>query len=1072
MWKQRVCTAFFALSSLVTATAAEIEMRSTDIPPRIDGVLDDACWKEAAEIPINHVIGSEAISDRHKAFLTRDDKYLYVAYDIRHPARNRVPCEFIKGLDDSVQRDDCVKLSFDPGTDGKLWYHFKINRANVRQDRRFADGKMEIAEFNIPWRSATRENDENWTAEIAVPLCLLYPFEHPEKARINVSTTTFTQERDPMGVAQGQPKRTPFSAAPLAVGFTETNKFIPLKGLDFLTVKAPFLPFVEKVNVTEYFKKDGRYHYGVDILLKSCAAPAGKVELSLTDKTGDGREKNIRETISIPANAGEKNYRLAIAVDSLIKRAASLKMIAPESGEVLQEIRFREEDMRSLDLMSAYASRNYYASDRVAVAVCEIRLPKEELASMTLSAVNAKGETLATLSAPAAKSELNIPVEKLTMDAANPIDIRLADNQGRAVSSIGVEFIRRAPKPGREWQIDHVNRVVLNNGAPFFGMGFVCHRINSESEKDLERIAAAGFNFIMRWKKLYTQEEWARFLALAEKHGLYVLPAIDDISCDQKTELKTLETYFKGKELARLARLTKSSPAGYTDLKAKLFIDATLNSLPNSAKVAIFKEFCDKNAPLVKSAVETAMNSKALLGYFIFDEPGLVDQWKRGAELRDMINETDGYHPVTVNFAGEIPDQPEWLSWFDVIMNDPYWSPAAEYRNSPDYVSKTTDYTYRRGAALRQPTWIVPVATMWSGTRKRILTAAEQSCQAYLAAINGATSMMYFTYENINDQSTWGAVSEMARQFKVLGPMFTAPKPEQKTAYFVGEKEISVDPMNGKIPDIQFTTLRSPEGGLVLVAASCRYYPVKATVKIAGLSGTVGRYFDDKTYPVADGAFSDAFEPFGVRAYKLPADFSASPVEMEIQLVPPAQIPPQERALENSCRQEKKNLFPNPSFEETSSLGWPDYYMCAFFGPRMGPMIGEKGAVWGADDSVSKFGKKSLRISRPFVNGDSPARVLWKCAPKFRENTPCVFSAWLKGSKNGLKVSMSCGAFGGDVTKTFVVTDQWALYEFPGTFKAFAPTHTLFDIRLLDDGALWIDGLQLEKGDKATAFEE
>lgn len=1060
-------------SGMFSAAMAEgIQLKRVNTPPKIDGDLSDACWKDAVEVPISHVAGSQETSDKNKALVTSDDQWLYVAYDIGHPARDRVPCKFVKGLDDFVQRDDCVKLSFDSGTDGKLWYHLKVSRANIRQDRRFSDGKIEVESFNIPWRSATRENENNWTAELAIPLCLLYPFDHPEKARFNLLTTTITQERDPQGIPSGEPKRKQFSAAQLDKDFNEPGKFIPLKGLDFSKVKAPFLPFIEKTTASEYTKNNGKYSYGVDIIMKSFAAPGGKTELILTDKTVDGKERVIKETVEVPSDAGEMKRRILVPVNSLVKRTASLRMIDPLSGELLQVVELREDDMRSLDLISVYASRNYYASDRDAVAVCEIRLPKAELAEMTLSAVDAKGTALASLKSLSGKSELRIPLDKLAM-GGNTVEIRLMDNGGLSVSSLPLEFIRRAPKPGCEWQIDKVNRVLLNNGVPFFGMGFISHRTTAESEKELERISAAGFNIIMRWQVLKDQDEWVRFLALAEKHNLVVMPAIDDISGARSTELDSLARLFKGKELEQAQKHVKSQ--GYTALKCRLVMEDPLRGLPKSAKNEIFQEYCDKNAPLMKTAVETAMNSKALMGYFLFDEPAipLIDQWKMGREIHGMLDNIDGYHPTIVNYSSEIPDIPEATDWFDILMNDPYWSPAEDRRNSPDYVSKITSYTYSRGALRHQPAWVLPVAPIWSGTRKRIQTAAEQACQTYLAAINGATGILYFAFENINDKSTWDAVSEMARQFKTLGPMFTSPMPEQEISYYANGTAFVSDPKAGRSPDIQFVLRRSPTGELALIAANCRYYPVDANVTISGLSGSVGQYFNDKVLPVAEGSFSDVFELFGVRAYKLPKEFTGSPAKIEIRLTPPAQIPPRETAIPFSGREGRKNFFPNPSFEETSTLGWPDYFLNGFSAPRIGPMIGEKGAVWGTDESEVKFGKKSLRIVKPCSKvPQQPGWFYWKCAPQFREPTPCVFSVWLKGSAKGLKCSMQCNAFKDKTVKTFTVTDQWDRYEFSGTFKPFAGSHSFFDIRLLDDGALWIDGVQLEKGDKATDFEE
>ena len=141
-------------------------------PPLIDGILDDAAWKAAAKVDEFHVIGKDERTTKHRAMVTYDNAWLYVAFEVGQGDMARLAPKYIGGHDDYVQRDDCVKVSFDPGGKASPWYHFKLNRANTRQDRRIqVTGANEIHSWNIPWKSAVRNAERNWTVEAAITFC-------------------------------------------------------------------------------------------------------------------------------------------------------------------------------------------------------------------------------------------------------------------------------------------------------------------------------------------------------------------------------------------------------------------------------------------------------------------------------------------------------------------------------------------------------------------------------------------------------------------------------------------------------------------------------------------------------------------------------------------------------------------------------------------------------------------------------------------------------------------------------------------------------------------------------------
>lgn len=1054
--------------------ALEVSLKKCDRPPKIDGILDDACWKTAVKINKFNIIGKNETVNKHKAYITCDDSWLYVAYDVLQPETERVEPKYTRWHDDYVQRDDCVKISFDPGTNGKMWYHFKVNRANCRGDRRFVNGKQEVESWNIPWRSSIKNETANWTAELAIPLCLLYPFDNWENARINLLISCNEAKRDPQGVIVGTPEKVRYSWAPLINWFVEPGRFNKIKGMNELEISAPFLPRIEYAKVTEYFRKDGKFYYGIDLSLKTYTATPGKLQLSVEDITSNGEHSKIIKNLDVPRNYGEKIIKFRIPVKSLVKREAILRMTNASTGEEFQNFHFKDQQMAALNLFSGYLDRSYYTSETNATAVCSVGLPEAGLGGMYFQAFDNSGKLLAADKNVRPESLFKIPLDTLA-EGTHQIVVRLYDRKAREVSSLNLRLTKRKPEPGCEWKIDYVNRVLLNNGKPFFAMGFCMHHLEEDDISTLKKISGSGFNFIMLWNRLAKPEKIAAYCDLFERAGLYMMPAVDDMVCSYKPQqLDSMKKYLKGKDYQTAEKYCN----GFTNLKCKMSILPALARLPKKAKNDIFAEFVNKKLPDTIRCVDAAKRRKRIIGWWIFDEPlpDIFDQWLMGGKVYDRINQTDGYHPVAVNYSSHIPEMKEATSWFDILITDPYWIQAGEVRNTPNFVSQIVSNTNLRAAERRQPAWSLLLGAMWSGTRKRLISPAEQACQTYLAAIHGATGIFYFTYGNINDKASWNAVTDMARQFKILGPACVAPKVKQKISYRTANKagkiiNVVCDPAKGKFTSIQASLKRNPDGGYILMAANSRYYPLSTRITVKNLKKGVKTIFTNRNLQIKNGAFEDNFEPFGVRAYSLPETLS-EPVEIEILATPPAEIPTPERSVNFACRKDHKNKFCNPSFETATVKSWPDYFLTTFFGKRTGPYIGEPGAVWGQDDEFAKFGKYSLKLSTPAFGDRGYGRVYWYCAPQTKTPQKYTFSVWIRGSKLGLKVKMRCFGFSGEKLKSLDVDDKWRRYSMTGIIPGSVSQHNSFDIYLETPGKIWIDGIQLEQGEEATEFEE
>ncbi len=346
-------------------------------------------------------------------------------------------------------------------------------------------------------------------------------------------------------------------------------------------------------------------------------------------------------------------------------------------------------------------------------------------------------------------------------------------------------------------------------------------------------------------------------------------------------------------------------------------------------QVLAFTDRYNRTMEAMLDGVRAGMDHPALAGYFGLDEPRVeprINMVERGRDLYRRVNALDGYHPSFVNFSSHVPDGDEWTDWFDILGTDPYFIAAGGgQRGTPNFVAGITAMTDRRAAQRRQVTFIVPMLEFWSRTFKRAILPREQVVQTYLALIHGARGLIYYAAP-FRHELSYATLAELGRQIRQLAPALLAPRPAVSISYDPG----IMDAENHRFPDAQAALLANPAGGYVLLCANSRDYPVDVAFKIPALAAMtqVTQWFAGRQIDVQAGAFSDRLEPRGVRAYALTP--AAAIEEQPLMLTVCATGHPEERVAEppmlmHEGRPGRKNIFPNPGFEEQSLPDWPDY---------------------------------------------------------------------------------------------------------------------------------------------------
>ena len=175
--------------------------------------------------------------------------------------------------------------------------------------------------------------------------------------------------------------------------------------------------------------------------------------------------------------------------------------------------------------------------------------------------------------------------------------------------------------------------------------------------------------------------------------------------------------------------------------------------------------------------------------------------------------------------------------------------------------------------------------------------------------------------------------------------------------------------------------------------------------------------------------------------------------------------------IQTTGRPGKKNIMINPSFEDVTVPGVPDYWTLRG-GTGLGKLIGGPESSYGLDAGNPFHGKAAFKI---ITGPDEPRTMRMTLQPQNPQPTPYVLSAYMKADRDGMAVSMQASGWRGEgkTTKSCSLTTDWKRYSMkvmiPGRF------HHLYGVVIIVQrrkaGAVWIDAVQLERGEEATEFQ-
>lgn len=164
---------------------------------RVDAVLDEPAWEEAAAVPLTHewFPGDNTEPPVETVCLvTFDQENLYLAFRASDPEPGRIRARLAER--DAPTDDDTVGFMLDTFDDRRRAFQFRVNPLGVQMDALTSDvDQSEDWSWDAIWASAGRITAEGYVVEVAVPFRQLR-FPRAEVEAGAVQTWGFLAMRD------------------------------------------------------------------------------------------------------------------------------------------------------------------------------------------------------------------------------------------------------------------------------------------------------------------------------------------------------------------------------------------------------------------------------------------------------------------------------------------------------------------------------------------------------------------------------------------------------------------------------------------------------------------------------------------------------------------------------------------------------------------------------------------------------------------------------------------------------------------------------------------------------------
>lgn len=182
MTKQVFLTIFTVLITLLSGAMTKNPNQvaravRTENPPKINGILDDACWDEAEMITgltqYDPDYGKPA-SQPTFVYILYDNEAIYIGAMMYDSSPDSILTQ-LGNRDEGGLNADWFGVQFDTYFNQLDGYTFRVTASGVQIDSRISDWT-----YDGVWQSATKVTDEGWVAEMKIPYSAI---RFPKKTR-------------------------------------------------------------------------------------------------------------------------------------------------------------------------------------------------------------------------------------------------------------------------------------------------------------------------------------------------------------------------------------------------------------------------------------------------------------------------------------------------------------------------------------------------------------------------------------------------------------------------------------------------------------------------------------------------------------------------------------------------------------------------------------------------------------------------------------------------------------------------------------------------------------------------
>lgn len=164
-----LCVALL-MAMVVPAGAAELEDSRlyecgyTDQPPKLDGVLDDACWQQAnATGEFTRIIKGPAQIHQTQFRVVYDEANLYIGVTCLESKPGSIVAQVRSNDQSAVMADDAIEIFLHPDPAAPEYYQLAANSIGTRYD-----GLAFNSAWNGEWQAAGSVGEDAWYLECAL----------------------------------------------------------------------------------------------------------------------------------------------------------------------------------------------------------------------------------------------------------------------------------------------------------------------------------------------------------------------------------------------------------------------------------------------------------------------------------------------------------------------------------------------------------------------------------------------------------------------------------------------------------------------------------------------------------------------------------------------------------------------------------------------------------------------------------------------------------------------------------------------------------------------------------------